>query len=64
MSSMRTTLSKGIVRRHGDAIDTLQNVFDLSSADVKYPRQCLLKSKAAHVHGLGGAALANRPLGQ
>jgi len=52
MSSMRTTLSKGIVRRHGDAIDTLQNDFDLSSADVKYPRQCLLKSKAAHVHGL------------
>jgi len=31
-------ISKGIVRRHGDAIDTLQ--------DVKYRRQCAFGRKA------------------
>ena len=43
---MHATLSKGIVRRYGDAIDTLQNVLYWFFADVKYPRPFLLSGAA------------------
>ena len=43
---MHATLSKGIVRRYGDAIDTLQNVLYWFFADVNYPRPFLLSGAA------------------
>jgi hypothetical protein len=42
---MHATLSKGIVRRYGDAIDTLENVLYWFFADVKYPRPFLLSGQ-------------------